>query len=739
MRNSHLDSSISIPPSSSPVATRATASSYNFLQEKPKVRKSHIYDKGNGETILVDGKLRWQCNQCTDRLAPRTFAASSTRNAIDHLRRCHQIGPEGQVASGPTSAQLTIQAAFGNNAPKIEFNADIFHSMLIHWVTAASVPFSVCNHPAFRTLLAYLGTCRPNLKTITKVIPQSGHTLRHWLDEFHDVMFKAIKQSLQSALCRIHFSFDLWSGPNMRAYMAIVAHWVDPNFKLHAVLLDLHRFIGAHTGKNQAAYFWTTIQKYEIGSKIGKFNIDNASNNDTALQEISQIMQLHNIPPIHPVHNRLRCFGHVINLVVKGFLWGEDRIAIVNAGIEGHHSPDEEHRQLREWRKKGPLGKLHNIITYIRRTPQRLDQFSAALQSTYPGKTIVLPIVGNLTRWSSDYESLKRALQIKEAISSFIATAIGVNRNGERAANDTALINDDLSDEDWSTLGHIMEILEPFAEWSTRLQVKYNNGCIANILPLMDELKEILENAKNTPRYNSRHILSMLSNALRILSNYYKKTEVCPSYIVAVVLNPGMKMEYFEVQWDNRPDAINLAKNILNNMWVNTYKGKYPASTVLTQQDNSSLGTELGNACPSTQPKYKFQTSFQRKRQVLMESEGIAKLAQYLQEPISQDIDMNLIEYWSNMFNIRGMRNLAQMALEILSIPAMSAEPERIFSGARITLTDRRCSMGDDALAKLECTKSWIKDNFLPVTHPELQMVQNLLDALVADEAQGGD
>ena len=79
------------------------------------------------------------------------------------------------------------------------------------------------------------------------------------------------------------------------------------------------------------------------------------------------------------------------------------------------------------------------------------------------------------------------------------------------------------------------------------------------------------------------------------------------------------------------------------------------------------------------------------------------------------------------------------MLLEILSIPAMSAEPERIFSGAKITLTDRRCSMGDEALAKLECTKSWIRDNFLHVTYPELQIIQNLLDALVAEEGKDSE
>ena len=95
-----------------------------------------------------------------------------------------------------------------------------------------------------------------------------------------------------------------------------------------------------------------------------------------------------------------------------------------------------------------------------------------------------------------------------------------------------------------------MEILESFAEWSTRLQVKYPNGSIANILPVMDELLEILENAKqeNTQRYHSHQIGIMISNGLRIFYSSYKESEVCPAYSITIALNPGMKMEYFEVQ-----------------------------------------------------------------------------------------------------------------------------------------------------------------------------------------------
>ena len=122
-------------------------------------------------------------------------------------------------------------------------------------------------------------------------------------------------------------------------------------------------------------------------------------------------------------------------------------------------------------------------------------------------------------------------------------------------------------------------------------------------------------------------------------------------------------------------------------MCINTYKGKYPASTVLTQQNIRFWEVGPGNTNSSTHQKYKFQTSFQHKRQVLIKSKGIDELAQYLQEPISQDINIDLIKYWSKKLDIRGMRDLAQMALEIPSIPPISAEPERIFSGTKIIQT----------------------------------------------------
>jgi hypothetical protein len=48
------------------------------------------------------------------------------------------------------------------------------------------------------------------------------------------------------------------------------------------------------------------------------------------------------------------------------------------------------------------------------------------------------------------------------------------------------------------------------------------------------------------------------------------------------------------------------------------------------------------------------------------------------------------------------------MALDLLLIPAISADQERLFSGLKLTITDRRSKLGILVVQVLECIKSWI-------------------------------
>ncbi len=66
-------------------------------------------------------------------------------------------------------------------------------------------------------------------------------------------------------------------------------------------------------------------------------------------------------------------------------------------------------------------------------------------------------------------------------------------------------------------------------------------------------------------------------------------------------------------------------------------------------------------------------------------------------------------KWWLKPTQQKNYPNLSKMALDILLIPAMSADPERLFSSAKITVSDRRNRLGIYTLEALECLKSWLK------------------------------
>jgi len=223
------------------------------------------------------------------------------------------------------------------------------------------------------------------------------------------------------------------------------------------------------------------------------FNVDNATNNDTALTKIASRLRQAGHESFDPIEARLRCFGHVLKVAVKAILWGKD----IEAYDLNHRDAQRELGALNEWQRKGPLKKLHNVATYILKTPQHCDAFESVVKRVYPEETVHTVFVGNVTRWSSDYESILRGFRLRDAIEEYVRIVIGQNSNGERErANENALIHDELDPGDWEYLGCIKEILAPFKEWTLRLQLRYSNGCVADILPAMDELLAHLEDMK---------------------------------------------------------------------------------------------------------------------------------------------------------------------------------------------------------------------------------------------------
>ena len=72
------------------------------------------------------------------------------------------------------------------------------------------------------------------------------------------------------------------------------------------------------------------------------------------------------------------------------------------------------------------------------------------------------------------------------------------------------------------------------------------------------------------------------------------------------------------------------------------------------------------------------------------------------------------LAWWTDPTQRTRWPDLSRFAIEILSIPAMSDEPERVFSGGRRTVDWQKGSMIPETIEATECTKYfWINQRKL--------------------------
>ena len=146
--------------------------------------------------------------------------------------------------------------------------------------------------------------------------------------------------------------------------MGVIAYWIDEKKQLRSTLLGLRSLIGEYSGENMVLEILEIIKDFKIGSQVGYFIADNVSSNDTCVGELTMHLRNH----FNASEHQLCCFGHIVNLVVKALLFGKDAEAFERETINAAQIEDD-FKQLRAWRKKGPVGKIHNIVTHIRYTP----------------------------------------------------------------------------------------------------------------------------------------------------------------------------------------------------------------------------------------------------------------------------------------------------------------------------------------------------------------------------------
>lgn len=685
-------------PSFQSSASQQSTSSTKYL--KPKTSGIHSHCR---EEVRVGG-IYYVCNHCRKAYNK----TGGTKNMRNHLKERHQWDPaggslavrrqqEGQAIEDAIARSIKIQDQKQQERLRPEqegIQKAVLEHLYIQWMVTCDIPFIQVQNLEFRSFLEYINP-QANL-----LLPRSADTIKRRCRALFEEGKRRIRQLLLNAISSVHITCDMWTSSNHLALLGIIGHFADEYGKRYAITLGMKEVSGSHSGKNQAEVILRLLDDYEIRNRLGYFMMDNATSNDTLVEIISTVLKEQGIE-YDPERHRLRCNGHIINLAVQDFLFKGDVDEFTKeATIDIVNSDTPTATQLSKWRRLGPIGKLHNIVTYIARSPQRVESF----KKISGGKMVHRD---QATRWNSFYDMVDWALEkIKEPLQIYTTGA-------------DALREDILFSDDWRILEEIRDFLRSFHR--ATLVTEGQQSGLEKVIPTLDFLLEEFEQAD--AKYSNeddkdnrvRHYLHTAVNAgWNKMLKYWNMHQKSGVYIAAIVLDPGIKLLYFE-DWDKKwkEDAV----KALKKLWKEEYR--------------SNTGQAEYVLPPPVEHDDKYDAFWARKKQkfnapVINKDELEAYL--YTEPLVQLPQSVSALEWWKDAEQRRRLPRLSAMAIDILLIPAMSSEPERVFSGAKLTISDQRNSLKADTIEMLECLKSWYKVGLF--TQRDLESIINDLESI---------
>ncbi|KAG7406401.1 Asperfuranone polyketide synthase afoG [Fusarium oxysporum f. sp. rapae] len=473
-------------------------------------------------------KIVWICERCFLRNRLKTthyvFIASTAGGIVRHLSREHKVVPPSRQRTGPVSGNggaqrnlLDMLHADPTNPRDQSLLSDL-HSLfdpavnqllLLDWLTYHNLPFNLVNSERFRRLLLYNN---PSLQE--EQIP-SDRTLVNLLTNEYNRARGPVHVLLQKARSMIHFTFDGWTSRQNASFLGINAHFVDRDWKQWRILLALPALRNRHTGAALADEVADTICAFGLQDRIGYYTLDNATNNDTAMEALAAEFDF------DKDERRIRCAPHFLNLAVRAMMYGSKRDnfdeLLAHWGDKDFMTEEDEQRQLSDainelgtdddfgtpsmeedleletapeqsqdqcqvpeiinaekvdkYRKFGPFGKLHNIGIALRMNSQLLEDFYEAQRQTAPTEPVLAWVQNVCTRWQSDEAMASRALLKRSAVNRMLSIVEErwVSQGGKEQDR-PAILKENLSLEEWKVVATVQKILQPFKVASKQLQ-----------------------------------------------------------------------------------------------------------------------------------------------------------------------------------------------------------------------------------------------------------------------------
>ncbi|KAL6177880.1 hypothetical protein ACLB2K_049401 [Fragaria x ananassa] len=433
--------------------------------------------------------------------------------------------------------------------------------------------------------------------------------------------------------------------------------------------------------------FWDGNQNREITDKLFTITLDNAKNNDSAVVALVTRLNKRNGLLLDGEFFHIRCFAHVMNLVVR-------------AGLE---------------EAKFIIKRLRRSVKYVRSSPSRLQEFKkiAEEEDIVTKRYLSLDVK---TRWNSSYLMIDAAMTFKTAF--------------ERLEDTDAFYVkhvDHVQDGDWSKLLALHVFLEEFYDITNRV----SGSRYVTSITYMDELTQTKDLLDKHIKSEDGDLQAMAKLMNEKFEKYCKIQDVNQILLVALVLDPRNKLHY--VEWilskyfkDAELKAMVEKFKVFMSCLHKKYEAEYLSSvdveapTKVLVQD---IAKNAKNASNRAGRREGFANLLKRKDH----PEDMSDLDKYLQDDVeNDDANFNILEWWK--VKASTYRSIALMARDVLSIPITSVASECAFSSAKRVIDPFRSSLTPKTTEALVCTQDWIKGTSLPV------IVEEKLEELEAIE-----
>ncbi|KAL1937892.1 hypothetical protein VTO73DRAFT_12785 [Trametes versicolor] len=531
---------------------------------------------------------------------------------------------------------------------------------------------------------------------------------------------------------RIHICIDGWTSPNVLAFLGITAHWHE-NGKIKHIILDFVRLTKAHTGKYLAEKVMECLEEFGIAEKVLAVTCDNAENNMTMVKAMHVIQ-----PKFRGPIARVRCFGHVLNLVVKAilsiFLKPRRRINSTQGQSqedEEDDDDDEDDDAEQDANLEGDEGREAADVAELLALDAGALDFDLTADDLHDGRCALDKIL-TLSRkvWNSPLvreelatraaaqglgsEVLIRAL--KDVLGDLCDMHQFNKKTGPRLRRFI------LVDSEWDTLDELLRLLDPFL-YATKKISASERALVQDVILYIDILMNHVDNFTKDDSL-SPVVRAAAQRGRAILDKYYKCTDETMIYRIAMILHPKHKLQYFRDQeWDE--EWINDTLKLIRDEWRTYYK---PKSAPVDVGDQGASGKGKGKAqAPGPGRRSAQQSQDQATIAMFSTINGGDKSAKpnaleaYLEAP-QQTTIVDPLQFWNLMLQTP-QAPLAQMALDFLSVPATSTDAERAFSRSHLTVSRLCHALNNSSVRAGTALGSWAN---IPDLVPEAEVVELL-------------